>query len=146
MSRMPRIQKVVLPLLRDTGLAVPDRDDVPQLVTVNTWGPDIDKRKLPMVLIRRVGGTRFSGGYDLLASPVIEMTVYTRDGLDKTEQLYEDALEALFLAVQNQTQTEAGYLHSIKESLGATGAASPFQDSWAVFGLIRLGLRPPRTQ
>lgn len=146
MSKMPRIQDVVLPLLRDRQLTVPSRNGALQQVTVNSWIPDIDKRHLPLVYVRRSGGTRYSGGYDLLAFPVIEMTVFTREDLIKTEQLYEDALEALFLAVQNQTQTEAGYLHSITEPMGATQTGSPFQDSWAVFGRIQLGLRPPRTQ
>ena len=76
------------------------------------------------------------------------MTAYTvapDGGLPETEQLYEDALEALYEAVRKQTQTDAGYLHSIKETLGATQFSSLFQDSWRVQGLIQLGIRPPRS-
>jgi len=78
--------------------------------------------------------------------PVIEMTAYNTTNLIETDRLYDDALEALYAAVRNQTQTDAGYLHSMKETLGATEADSPFQDSWSVFGLIQLGLRPPHSQ
>lgn len=136
MSKMPRIQAVLLPVLR---ASLPG-------VTVNSWVPDIDYRVFPMIQIRRIGGTRNNKRYDQLSLPVVEMTAYTTDGLIETEQLYEDALEVLYAAVQNQTQTEAGYLHSIKETLGATQFSSLFQDSWRVQGLIQFGLRPPQTQ
>jgi hypothetical protein len=139
MSKMPRIQAVVLPILRTAF------EGSTPLVTVNTWVPDIDKRSLPLIMVRRLGGFH-SKRFDVLSLPVIEMTAYGTQGLAETEQLYEDALRALFLAVQNQTQTESGYLHSFKETFGATQFGSLFQDSWRIQGLIQLGLRPPRTQ
>lgn len=141
MSKMPRIQAVVLPLLRAAF------EDVTPAVTVNSWVPDIDYRSFPIVQVRRIGGFRHKTNPTKLSLPVIEMTAYTKSpegGLVETEQLYEDALEALFLAVRNQTQTDAGYLHSIKETFGATEFSSLFQDSWRIQGLIQLGLRPPR--
>jgi hypothetical protein len=134
-SKMPRIQVVLLPILRNS---LPG-------VTVNTWVPDIDFREWPMLQIRRLGGARHSTRFDKLSLPVVEMTAYSTDGLIEAEQLYEDALEVLYAAVQNQTQTEAGYLHSIKETLGATQFSSLFQDSWRIQGLIQFGLRPPQT-
>lgn len=140
MSKMPRIQAVVLPILRAKNLT-----DGTTPVTVNSWIPDIDYREFPILQVRRVGGFRHITRPTKLALPVIEMTAYTAVGLVETEQLYEDALEALFDAVKNQTQTEAGYLHSIKETFGATQFSSLFQDTWRIQGLIQLGLRPPRT-
>jgi hypothetical protein len=117
-------------------------------VTVNSWLPDIDYRDFPIVQVRRLGGVRNPRKPTELGLPVIELTVFTKapDGdLPTTEQLYEDVLEALYLAVRNQTVTEAGYLSSMKETLGATQFSSLFQDSWRVQGLVQLGIRPPRS-
>lgn len=133
---MPRIQAVVLPILRE----YPALEDV----TITTWGPNIDYRDFPMINIRRVGGARHDIRPDLLDMPVIEMTCYRTEGLPETEQLYIHALEALYAAVRNQQLTDAGYLISIKETMGMTQFSSPFMDSWRVQGLIALGLRPPR--
>ena len=133
MSRMPRIQAIVLPILRE---ALPD-------VRVGSWVEDIDYREFPLVNIRRIGGARHDRRPFQMALPVIELTTYTTDGLVETEQLYEDALEALYEAVLKQKQTPAGYLHSIKETMGATQFSSLFMDSWRVQGLIQLGVRPP---
>lgn len=149
MSEMPRVQAVTLPILKDAGLTV-DTDDFGLVsVTVNSWVPDIDYREFPILQVRRVGGFRSVRFPKRLALPVIEMTAYTAavngGDLPATEQLYEDALEVLFDAVRKQTQTDAGYLHSIKETFGATQFGSLFQDSWRVQGLIQLGVRPPRS-
>lgn len=138
MPKMPRIQAIVLPILKD---ALPG-------VSVYSWIPDVNNRVFPMVQVRRIGGIRNLKRPNQLSLPVIELTAYTAspDGdLIQTETLYDDALEALYEAVRNQTQTEAGYLHSIKETFGATQFSSLFQDSWRVQGLVQLGLRPPRT-
>ena len=135
MSKFPRASSVVLPILR---AALPG-------ITVNTWGADIDYREFPFVNIRRVGGARHDRRPTEFAKPVMEMSVYTAEGLPETEQLYEDALEALYEAVRQQTQTSAGYLHSIKETMGMTQFSSLFQDSWRVQGLIQLGVRPPQS-
>lgn len=143
MSKMPRVQAIVLPLLRDAGLEAHGT-----AATVNSWIPDIDYRQFPLIQVRRFGGIRNPKRPTLLSTPVIELTVYTQapaGDLPATEQLYEDALEALYAAVRKQTQTPAGYLHSMLETLGETQFSSLFQDSWRVQGLIQLGIRPPRS-
>lgn len=137
MAEMPRIQSVVIPILRDA--LVPGKAK-----TVGSWIPNINHRDFPLVNVRRLGGFRHAGHPTKLSLPVIEMTVYHQDGLVACEKLYEDALEVLYDAVKKQTQTEAGYLHSIKETMGATQFSSEYMDSWRVQGLIALGLRPPR--
>jgi hypothetical protein len=121
-----------MPILRE---AFPD-------VKVSSWVEDIDYRQFPMLQIRRIGGTRNDRRPTQLALPVIELTAYATTGLVETEQLYEDALEVLYGAVQSQKQTPDGYLHSLKETMGATQFSSLFMDSWRVQGLIALGVRP----
>ncbi|ERB55487.1 hypothetical protein N806_31190 [Rhodococcus sp. P27] len=133
--KIPRVQEVVLPILRDK---LPG-------VAIRSWIDDIDYRQFPMVNIRRVGGTRHSTRPEELDVPVVEMTAYGTEGLIETEDLYQDALSVLYDAVAQQTQTEAGYLHSIRETMGMTQFSSLFQDSWRVQGLVQLGVRPPRT-
>ena len=143
MSKLPRVASIVLPILRDAGLTAHG-----DAVTINSWLPDIDYREFPLIQVRRLGGARNARRPTQLGLPVIELTVFTKapdGGLPETEQLYEDALEALYAAVRNQTVTDAGYLHSMKETLGATQFSSLFQDSWRVQGLIQLGIRPPRS-
>ena len=133
MSRLPRVQAIVIPILRE---AFPD-------TKVGSWIEDIDHRTFPMLNVRRLGGTRHETRPTELGFPVIELTAFGTEGGPETEQLYEDALEALYDAVKTQKQTPAGYLHSIRENMGATQFSSLFQDSWRVQGLIRLGIRPP---
>ena len=137
MPVMPRVQSVVIPILR----AAPGLDGV----TISSWVPDIDYREFLLINIRRVGGVRHGEHPELLDKSVIEMTCYTTTGLPDTENLYAEALEALYEAVRKQTQTDAGYLHSIKETMGATQFSSLFMDSWRIQGLIALGVRPPRS-
>lgn len=133
MPHLPRVQQVVLPILRSSLHGV----------HVGTWGEDIDYRIFPTINIRRIGGERSWRLPNELATPVIEMTAYGSEGLVETELLYEDALEALYNAVLYQVQTPVGYLHSIKETMGATQFSSLFMDSWRIQGLIQLGVRPP---
>lgn len=137
MSVVPRVQEIVIPILREA----------PELagVTVGSWVADIDYRQFPLLNVRRVGGIRHAIRPKQLSLPVIEMTAYGIVDLPTTEQLYEDALEVLYDAVRRQTQTPKGYLHSILETFGATQFSSLFQDSWRIQGLIRLGVRPPRS-
>lgn len=133
---LPRVQKVVAPILRaDPRLAG---------VTVTTWVPDIDYREFPMINLRRIGGIRNPKAPLLHYLPVIEMSAYSTDGLIECEELYEAALDSLYDAVRNQTQTPAGYLTYIFETMGATQFSSLYQDSWRIQGLIRLGVRAPR--
>lgn len=134
---MPRVQSVVTKLFRaDPRLAG---------VSVTTWIPDIDFREFPMINIRRIGGIRNPDAPTMHSQPVIEMSAYTTSNLIDCEELYETALEVLFDSVREQRLTESGYLTSIFETMGATQFSSLFQDSWRVQGLIRLGLRGPRS-
>ena len=136
MASMPRVQQVVLPILRgDPRLAG---------VIVTTWVPDIDYREFPILNVRRIGGIRNPKAPNLHAMPIIEMTAYTNTDLIACEELYETALDVLYDAVDNQTQTPAGYLQSLYETMGATQFSSSFQDSWRVQGLIKLAIRKSR--
>lgn len=129
---MPRIQEVVLPLLRE---------QMPE-VRFTSWVPDPDKRVFPFINVRRLGGLPVD--VERLDRAVIEITAYSRDGLVATEDLYLDARTVLWRAVKRQTVTPAGHLSSFFETLGPTQFDSPFDDSWRIQGLIQLGLRPPR--
>lgn len=137
MPELPRVQAVVLPLLRNDA-----RLDG---VTVTTWVPDVDYREFPMLNVRRIGGTRNPDGPLIHMKPVIELSAYTTDGLIQCEELYETALDVLYDAVRNQTMTDEGYLQSMFETFGATQFSSLYQDSWRIQGLIRLGVRKPRS-
>lgn len=134
-----RVQPIVFPIIKAR------LDEVwHDPVKVGSWVEDIDYRKFPMINIRRVGGSRHDTRPHELYLPVIEMTAYGVRDYPDTENLYEEALLALYDGVRDQTQTDHGYLHSIKETMGATQFGSLFQSSWRVQGLIRLGIRPPR--
>ncbi|QFG04597.1 tail terminator [Mycobacterium phage Keziacharles14] len=135
-QQMPRIQKIVLPLLRE-GLG----DEV----KVGSWVEDIDYRDFPMINIRRIGGIRNPAAPTLHSLPVIEMTCYSKESLIACENLYEEALDVLYEAVRTQKATPAGRLQSLYETMGATQFSSLYQDSWRIQGLIRLGIRKPRT-
>ncbi|AMS01018.1 tail terminator [Mycobacterium phage ArcherNM] len=136
-QRLPRVQKVVAPILRG--------DPRLEGVTVTTWVPDVDFREFPFINLRRIGGIRNPKAPRLHTLPVIEMTAYTREGLPETEELYEEALDVLYDAVRDQIVTPAGYLSSIYETMGATQFSSLYADSWRIQGLIRLGVRRPRS-
>lgn len=136
MAKLARVQRIVLPILQ----ACPDLNGV----AVKTWFEDIDYRQLPMITIKRMGGKRHEQRPTEFGRMVIEMSAYGTTDLPTTETMYDNALEALYEAVDRQTQTEFGYLHSMKETTGMTLFDSPFPDSWRVQGLIQLGVRPPR--
>ena len=132
---MPRIQSVVIPILRDWP-ALKD-------VHVGSWVEDIDYREFPMLNIRKVdsGGRNFREPNKLDVT-VIELTAFSMEGLPECEHLYNHALEALYDAVLYQKQSDTGYLHSIRENMSMTQFSSLFMDSWRVQGLVQLGLRP----
>lgn len=137
MASMPRVQKILLPILRGD----PRLDGV----HISTWVPDIDYRQLPIVNVRRIGGIRNPDLPTLHASPVIELTVYHDVDLIAAENLYETVLDVLYDAVKYQTTTDHGSLQSIFETMGATQFSSSYMDSWRVQGLIRCSVRAPRT-
>lgn len=133
-AKMPRVQSVVLPLLRDR---------LDPGVTVGSWMADVDHgREWPIINVRRLGGLPVDP--QRLDRPVIELTAYTDVGLVETEELYLQAREALYEAWLNQTQTTAGYIHSYFETFGPTQFDSPYDDTWRIQGLIQLGLRPAK--
>lgn len=133
MSRIPRVQAIILPILRE---AFPD-------VNVRSWGEDIDFRSFPILNIRRIGGTRNKNLPMDMDMAVVELTCYGDVGLPETEQLYLDALEVLYHSVRTQRVTPEGYLHSLRETMGMTQFSSSMMDSWRVQGLIQVGIRPP---
>lgn len=137
MSFMPRPAKILLPILRAGNYATPP-------AKIGTWVENIDIRQMPQINIRRISGRRNPKRPLTMNNPIIEMTAYGTVDLPTTEQMYEDALEALYIAWLRQTQTAAGYIHSIREDVGATDLPSPFADSWRIQGLIQVGLRPAR--
>lgn len=136
--RMPRVQSVVLPVLREELAS-----EYPDL-TVGSWYADVDHRTFPLLSVRRLGGV--ANDPARLDFPVLEMTAYTRDGLVATEDLYLDARAVILDMVERQRVTEAGYLHSFTEVMGPTLLSSPFEDTWRITGSIQVGLRPLRNQ
>lgn len=130
--RIPRVQEIVIPHLRD---------QLPG-VMVTSWVPDIHHRTYPLLNVRRLSG--ISRDPRRLELAVIELTAYSRDGLVETEDLYLDARHVIFEMVERQTVTPAGHLHSYFETMGPTGFDSPIDDTWRIQGLIQLGVRPPR--
>jgi hypothetical protein len=135
---MPRVQEVILPILRSELASHWSTLDV------TSWIKDVDAgRTFPMLNIRRVGGQAVDPR--LLDRAVIEMTAYTRDGIVETEDLYLDARHVLWDMVRRQTVIpEVGHLHSFFEVMGMTQFDSPFDGTWRVQGLIQLAVRPPR--
>lgn len=138
--RMPRVQRVVIPILK-AGL----RDDI----KVGSWVEDVARRGFPLVNIRRLGGLPNAKRPDLLAKPVIELTAYSTavdpdyPALTGTEDLWADAAHLIAEAVKKQTVVPGvGYLHSYFETMGATQFDSPYDDTWRIQGLIQVGLRP----
>ncbi len=76
--------------------------------------------------------------------PEVTMEAVSADGLIEAEELYDDALEALYAAVANQTvvPNALGHLQSLREAQGATQSPpAELPDTWSVQGKLRLGLR-----
>lgn len=139
--RMPRVQSVVLPILR-AGL--PLADD-----SIGSWYPEVVTRTFPLVNVRRLGGLDNPANPDDLALPVVEITSYTnkRDsqyiGLTGAEDLLHDSLYLIWKAVDTQTVVPGvGYLHSYFVTFGPTQLDSPFESTFRVQALVQLGLRP----
>lgn len=130
---MPRVQEVIIPVLRE---------HLPG-VMITSWIPQVEYREFPLLNIRRLGG--LSVDAKRLDRAVIEMTAYAKGGIEETEDLYLDARLILWDMVENQIVVPGvGYLHSFFETMGPTSFDSPFEDSWRIQGLIQLGIRPPR--
>lgn len=131
--RMPRIQAVLLPVLREA--LGPD-------VKVGSWVEGVDYRDMPLINVRRLGGIALDINH--MDRATIELTAYGNEGLVQTENLLLDARQVIWNMVDNQTVTEKGYLHSFRETMGPTQFDSPYDGTWRIQCLIQLGLRPPR--
>lgn len=128
---MPRVQEVILPVLRERM----------PLVNFTTWVPDVDQREFPLINIRRLGGLPVD--VRRLDRAVIELTAYSRDGIVACENTYLDARTVLWDMWRDQIVTPSGSISSFFETMGPTQFDSPFEDTWRVQGLIQLGIRPP---
>lgn len=136
MATMPRAQAIVLPILREALAS--------KALKVGSSTEDVDYRVFPMVNVRRVGGGRNAQRPEQLSNPIIELTAFSAESQIAAEELWDDALEALYRACKTQKLTPQGYLHSVAENVGCSEIDSPFPDTYAAFGLIRLGTRPLR--
>lgn len=131
--RIPRIQDVVLPILKA---------ELPG-VQVVSWVPDVADRVFPIVNVRRLGGLEVD--VDMYDRAVIELTAYTDTNLADCENLCLDARQVLWDAWKKQTVvTGKGSIGSFFTTLGPTQFDSPYDDTWRVQTLIQLGLRPTR--
>lgn len=128
---MPRVQEIVIPVLRA---------ELPG-VNITSWVPDVDHRTYPILNIRRLGGLAVD--VRRLDRAVIEVTAYSRDGVVGTENLYLDARTVIWDMVDKQTVVPGvGYLHSFFETFGPTQFDSPYDDTWRIQGLIQVAMRP----
>lgn len=131
--RIPRIQEVVLPILKA---------DLPG-VQVVSWVPDVSDRAFPIVQVRRLGGLEVD--VDMYDRAVIELTAYTDTNLMDCENLCLDARQLLWDAWKTQTVVPGkGSIGSFFTTLGPTQFDSPYDDTYRVQSLIQLGLRPVR--
>lgn len=117
-------------------------DAIPGL-HVSSWIADIDDREYPFVNVRPLGGNRHRTRHRDLRMPVIELTAYANTEVRDASDLYDEVLDALFDAQLYQKTTPGGYIHSIKETMGKTSFDSPFDATWRMQGLVKLGIRPP---
>lgn len=141
--RMPRVEALVLPILR---AGMPDHVDVV------SWTKDVDRRTFPIVKVRRIGGLPNQKRSDLMDFGVVEITAFSNaidshyKGYAGTQDMLLDAQYLLFQAVRNQTVIDGvGYLHSMFQTMGPIQLDSPFDDTWRWQSLIQFGLRPVRT-
>jgi hypothetical protein len=133
MEEMPRVQDVVIPLLRD---AFPGAQVV-------SWVPEKADRQFPILNVRRLGGLPVDP--EMLDLAVIELTCYGLQslGLPATDRQLLRAQRTLWDAVKFQTVVpNMGYLHSYRQTMGPTQFDSPYDETFRVQSLIQLGLRP----
>jgi hypothetical protein len=130
-TEIPRVQEIIIPLLRT---AFPT-------VQVVSWVPEIDDRQYPIMNVRRAGG--YPVDPRLLDRGTVELTSYGNVNLEETEQLLKRTQIALWDAVQNQTVVPGvGYLHSYRQTFGPTQFDSPYDNTWRVQSLVQFGFRP----
>lgn len=132
--RIPRVQEIVLPILKA---------ELPG-VQVVSWVPDVDDRLYPIVNVRRLGGLEVD--VDMLDRAVVEVTCFTDTNVQDCENLCLDARQILWNAWKRQTVVaNKGSISSFFTTLGPTQFDSPYDDTYRVQTLIQLGLRPVRT-
>lgn len=119
------------------------QDALDPSVTITSWIPSVDYREFPTVNVRSLGGTRHDRRPNDLRMPIVELTVFVDTELADAEDLYDEVLDALYDAQLYQRLTPGGYIHSIKETMGKTQFDSPFDATWRMQGLVKLGIRPP---
>jgi len=131
MHEMPRVQSIIIPLLRE---AFPD-------VQVTSWIPVNTDREFPILNVRRAGG--YPVNPKLLDRGTVEITSYGDVCYEDTEDLLKKAQIVLWDAVENQTVVPGvGYLHSYRQTFGITQFDSPYDNTWRVQSLIQFGFRP----
>lgn len=133
MEEMPRVQEVVIPVLRT---AFP-------LAQVVSWVPEKKDRVFPILNVRRLGGLPVDP--ELLDLAVIELTCYGLQslGIEETDRQLLRAQRVLWDAVKFQTVIpDVGYLHSYRQTMGPTQFDSPYDETFRIQSLIQLGLRP----
>lgn len=130
-TEIPRVQEIIIPLLRAAFPAV----------QVVSWVPEIDDRQYPIMNVRRAGG--YPVDPKLLDRGTVELTSYGNVNLEETEQLLKRTQIALWDAVRNQTVVPGvGYLHSYRQTFGPTQFDSPYDNTWRVQSLVQFGFRP----
>jgi hypothetical protein len=138
MSTIPRVQAIVIPLLRTR---------FPTDVQIGSWVAELPDRVYPVINVRRLGGLPVD--IRLLDRAVIELTVYSDAslGIAAGEQLLLDAQEALFDAARFQTVPPGagGYIHSYRQTMGPTSFDSPYDGTFRLQSLIQLAIRPVLT-
>src|SRR5688500_14227760 len=82
--RIPRVQEIILPILKA---------ELPG-VQVVSWVPDVDDRVFPIVNVRRLGGLEVD--IDMLDRAVVEVTCFTDTNLMDCENLCLDARQILW--------------------------------------------------
>jgi hypothetical protein len=131
MQEMPRVEQIVMPLLR---AAFPE-------VQVTSWVPRNTDRRFPILNVRRAGG--YPVNPKLLDRGTVELTSYGNVCYGDTEDLLKRAQIVLWDAVENQTVVDGvGYLHSYQQTFGITQFDSPYDNTWRVQSLIQFGFRP----
>ena len=131
----PRVQDIVLPLLRE-GLGPG--------VHVRTWSDNVEHREYPEVRVRRLGGLNTLGSIQNgLEHPGGEITATTREGLAATEDLAIRCRNILVNS-RNVVVPGVGHLVRVRETLGMTQFPSEIQGTWRVQQLLRTDFRYPR--
>lgn len=132
---LPRTAPVLLTILRGA---------LPQSVAVRTWTEDVDYREFPLVTLHKLpAGSRNNKRPNVLRTVTFEMVAIVPTCLEDAEDLWEEALEALYDAQRRQVATPNGSLTSLDDT-GCGDVGSPFPDTFAASGFIRLGHRAPR--